>query len=322
MFDEQALQGAPHRVGVRQEQAVVLDGGVVDGPSEREEVLDVDVVPEVCVRRVQWGVELPGPRQRPLDAWVLEVDGGVVLHGDDIGAGLLELLHPPLRRVGGGRQRMVVLDELAVVDEVLSQVEHRLDAVSNRHRLVGVVDSADVAVGESHRRPLDGVDGDHAGGLARSLGLQLSAGGEEVIDQSHRRGVNASGSVAVVACPPVAQAEAAGLGGVAEHRTARDEVTEVLTARFDARRTVVRGVVVAVLVVLVGVVLADGAVDEVLEPGPLYLRQFAGVPLDLRRLQGDPLGENEAHTAARVVRVHPFEVAVAGDLLVAGGLAV
>ena len=64
-------------------------------------------------------------------------------------------------------------------------------------RLGGVVDPPDVAVREADRGPLDGVDGDDAGGFPGAFGLDLGAGREEVVDEVHRRGVDAGGGEAV-----------------------------------------------------------------------------------------------------------------------------
>ncbi len=99
---------------------------------------------------------------------------------------------------------MIVLDELAVVDEILAEIQDLLDAVSDLEGVLGVVDPADIAVGQFDRRPLDGVDGDDAGGLAGSFGLDLGPRREEVVDQVHRGGVDAGGREAVVACATVA----------------------------------------------------------------------------------------------------------------------
>jgi len=85
---------------------------------------------------------------------------------------------------------VVVLDELAVVDEILAEIEHFLDAVPDLLRLLRVVDPPDLAVRESHGRPLDGVDGDDPVGFPRTLRLDLGARREEVVDEVHGRRVD------------------------------------------------------------------------------------------------------------------------------------
>ncbi len=168
---------------------------------------------------------------------------------------------------------MVVLDELAVVDEILAEVEYLLDAVADRQRLRRVVDTPDLAVGQPDRRPVDGVDGDDARGLPRSFGLDLRARREEVVDEMHRRRVDTRGGEAVVACAAITEAKAPGFGRVTEHRPPGDQVAQELRRGVDAGRpgrfgVVVLGVVAVFRVVVPGVVgrlvPADGAVDEIL----------------------------------------------------------
>jgi len=112
-----------------------------------------------------------------------------------------------------------------------------------------------------------------------------------------------------------------------------DQVPEELLGGLDARRplgivagsvaAVVRFVRVGLGRLLVGalvglarfvvrgvgfltVILVVIAVDEILQPRPVDFVEIAGVALDLRRLQRDPLGEDETHPAAGAVGVDPL----------------
>jgi len=123
---------------------------------------------------------------------------------------------------------VVVLDELAVVDEILAEIEHFLDAVPDLLRLLRVVDPPDLAVRESHGRPLDGVDGDDPVGFPRTLRLDLGARREEVVDEVHGRRVDPAGREPVVARATVSKSESTRLTRVGKDGTACDQVPEEL----------------------------------------------------------------------------------------------
>ena len=167
-------------------------------------------MPQSGVFGVQRRVVLGGPFDCFLGCRVGEVHLGSVAHRLDGCARALELLFPPLDGVGGWRERVVVLDELAVVHEVLTQVDNLLDPVPEFQRLLGVVDAAHVAGCHPYGRSLDGIDRDHTGRLARPLGLDLGAGREEIVDQMHRRGMDTGGRKSVISRPTVTQSKAPG----------------------------------------------------------------------------------------------------------------
>ncbi len=70
------------------------------------------------------------------------------------------------------------------------------------------------------------------------------------------------------------------------------------------------------------VLSGDGAVDEVIEPRPIDFLELAGIPLDLRGLEGDPLGQHETHPTAGGVGPDPLQVPIPGHFLASGRLPV
>ncbi len=99
-----------------------------------------------------------GPGERPLRGRVGEVDFWGVSQRSDRRAGGGELLTPPLDGVARRGEVVVVLDELAVVDKILAEIKHALDAVSQLERLRGVVDPADLAGRQPDGRAFDRIN--------------------------------------------------------------------------------------------------------------------------------------------------------------------
>jgi len=103
-------------------------------------------VPQIRVLGVQRRAVLLDPPKGLLGIGVFEVDARGVLQRLDVRPRRFEVALPPLGDVPGRREGVVVLDELAVVDEILAEIEDRLDAVADLEGLLGVVDPSDVAV--------------------------------------------------------------------------------------------------------------------------------------------------------------------------------
>ncbi len=222
-----------HGLGVRQPELVFRDGSIGDRVRQGLERPDVQVVPEVGIRRMQRRVVGFCPFQGRRGRGLREIDLGGVLQGLEVGPGGCELLLPPLLHVGRRRQGVVVFDEFPVVHEVFPEVEDLDDAVAELERGIGVVDPTDFAGREFHRRPFDRVDRDDAGCLPRTLDLELGSGREKVVHDMHRRRMDTGRREAVIARPPVAEPEPPRFGRMGEHWAPGDEVPEVFSVRFQ-----------------------------------------------------------------------------------------
>ncbi len=151
-----------------------------------------------------------GPGKCSLRGWVGEIDLRRISQRLDRRAGGGKLLEPPLDSVARRGKVVVVLDKLPVVDEILAEVEHALDTVSQLKGFCSVVNPADLTGRQPDSRAFDRINRHDAGSLSRPLSLELRSGSKKVIDKMHCRGADPCGRVAVVTCTTVPQSEPAG----------------------------------------------------------------------------------------------------------------
>ena len=224
--------------------------------------------------------------------------------------GLLEEEPIPLQGEAAGHEHVVVLQEFAERDQDLAEVRDHPDVAGEAFRRRGIGDLDEIARVEDDEGPFDRVAGRHRARLPRSFRLDLRPDRDEVVEDVHRCGMQGDGREARGPGPTVSEAEAAGAAGMAEDRSARDDILDEHLARFDPAvfRELLRS---RILLLDVGgheLPPVDAELPDMLE--------------DLRRFQAHAVRNHEACAAADPVRLDPGEVSEPADLRVLGPLPV
>src|SRR5216117_1340783 len=224
--------------------------------------------------------------------------------------GLLEEEPIPLQGEAAGHEHVVVLQEFAERDQDLAEVRDHPDVTGEAFRRRGIGDLDEIARVEDDEGPFDRVAGRHRARLPRSFRLDLRPDRDEVVEDVHRCGMQGDGREARGPGPTVSEAEAAGAAGMAEDRSARDDILDEHLARFDPAvfRELLRS---RILLLDVGgheLPPVDAELPDMLE--------------DLRRFQAHAVRNHEAGAASDPVRLDPREVSEAADLRVLGPLPV
>ena len=220
--DERVLR---RRVEREDEGVPAEPPGPCDGIPERVERGDVEVVPEEVVPRMEGDAVLPGELEGVLPRRGFPARGQLPRRGP-------ELLPVPLDREGAGDEGMVVLQELAVRNEDLPEVRDPLDL---RPRLPGLGlrrDRDEVPVLQEDERALDRLARADGARLPGALRLDLRAHGDELVEDDHRRGMEAEGGEPVRAALPVPEAEPARAARVAQDGPAGEDVLDERLVRL------------------------------------------------------------------------------------------
>ena len=172
---------------------------------EFPDLLDGQIMPEEVVLRMQGDAEGLGQLYGSLRCWVSPIGGELLTLR-------AQLLNIDLRCICPRHEQMVVLEELTIWNQYLTEVHYFLDTAGRNVLLIR--DLHEIPVFHQQYGSIDRIAWGDGSSLARPLYLYLCADRNEAIQRLHRRWADSQRREPGGSRPSVPQSEPAGPAGM------------------------------------------------------------------------------------------------------------